>query len=60
MTDAGNPVVGHLEAAVEAAREVDMSASELMGLLFFYAHNVAQQAREAALQTPVEAATAAT
>lgn len=42
-------VIEHLDAAVAAAREEDMSASEILGLLFYYAHNVAQDAREAAL-----------
>lgn len=44
-----NEVVEHLEAAVEAAQEVEMPATELAGLLFFYAHNVAQEVREVAL-----------
>lgn len=43
-------VIEHLDAAVTAAREEDMSASEILGLLFYYAHNVAQDARESALR----------
>ena len=46
-----NPVVNHIEAAVNAAEESGMSACELIGLLYFYAHNVAQDAREHALAT---------
>lgn len=42
-------VIEHLDAAVAAAREEGMSASEILGLLFYYAHNVAQDARESAL-----------
>ncbi len=45
-------VIRHLNAAIEAAQESGMSASELMGLLFYYAHNVAQQTRQAAGGTP--------
>jgi hypothetical protein len=43
-------VIEHLDAAVAAAREEDMSVSEILGLLFYYAHNVAQDARESALR----------
>ncbi len=51
-------VASYLDMAVEAARQADMSASELMGMFFYYAHSVAegfrmgviseQEAREAA------------
>ena len=44
-----NEVVEHLEAAVAAAQEIEMPATELAGLLFFYAHNLAQEVREVAL-----------
>lgn len=49
-----NKVVEHLEAAVEAAQELEMPATELAGLLFFYAHNVAQEVREVALRAVEE------
>ncbi len=39
-------VIEHLELAIKAAQEEEMSASEIMGLLFYYAHNIAQEARE--------------
>lgn len=42
-------VVKHLDAAVAAALDEGMSTAELMGMLFYYAHNVAQGAREGAL-----------
>lgn len=46
-----DPVIEHLDAAVAAAEQQDMSTSELIGLLYYYAHNVAQEARESALST---------
>lgn len=53
-SDQNNPVIEHLERAIAAAQERNMSASEIMGLLFFYAHNVAQEARETALRDQAE------
>lgn len=35
-------VAAYLDMAVEAARQNDMSASELMGMFFYYAHSVAE------------------
>lgn len=45
-------VIDHIEAAIAAAERDNMSASEVIGLLFYYAHNVAQEARESALGAP--------
>lgn len=50
MTERTKEVVKHLDAAVEAAQEANMSTSEVIGMLFYYAHNLAQQARESALE----------
>lgn len=50
MADEVNPVIEHLELAMQAARDQEMSASEIIGLLHYYAHNIAQDAREAALR----------
>ncbi len=47
-------VVEHLDAAVEAAEKANMSTSEIIGMFFYYAHNLAQQARESALETANE------
>ena len=44
-------VIEHLEEAIEVAQEQGMTTSELIGLLFYYAHNVAQEARESALHS---------
>lgn len=55
MSEENNTVVEYLEMAVQAAQEQEMSASELIGLLFYYAHNVAQETRELALQNQLEA-----
>ena len=44
-----NKVVEHLEAAVAAAGKQEMPATELAGLLFFYAHNVAEEVRATAI-----------
>lgn len=59
MPDEVNPVIQHLDQAIEAARDQEMSASEIIGLLHYYAHNLAQDARESALrdQAPKGAAT---
>ena len=43
-------VIEHLEMAIKAAQDEEMSASEIMGLLFYYAHNIAQEARENAMR----------
>lgn len=60
MADDVNPVIEHLELALQAARDQEMSASEIIGLLHYYAHNIAQDARESALreQALQEASTA--
>ena len=50
MPDEVNPVIQHLDQAMEAARDQEMSASEIIGLLHYYAHNIAQDARESALR----------
>jgi hypothetical protein len=50
MPDEVNPVIEHLELAMRAARDQEMSASEIIGLLHYYAHNIAQDARESALR----------
>jgi len=47
-------VIDHLDHAVEAAEDMGMSSSELIGLLFYYAHNLAQDTREASLLTSDE------
>ena len=49
MAERSQEVVKHLDAAVAAAQEANMSTSEVIGMFFYYAHNLAQQAREAAL-----------
>lgn len=49
MSERASEVIEHLDAAVAAAEKANMSTSEIMGMLFYYAHNIAQQAREAAL-----------
>ncbi len=54
MSEEINPVIEYLERAVAAAQEHEMSTSETIGLLFYYAHNVAQEAREAALRDQAE------
>lgn len=44
-----NPDIGvtaYLDLALQAAREQDMNASELMGLLFYYAHSIAEGYRQ--------------
>jgi len=55
LDDDVSAVVGHLDAAIAAAHEEGMSAAELMGMLFYYAHNVAQGAREGVLVESAEA-----
>lgn len=50
MPNEVNPVIQHLDQAMQAARDQEMSASEIIGLLHYYAHNVAQDARESALR----------
>ncbi len=50
MSDRVDEVIEHLDAAVAAAERAEMSASEIMGMLFYYAHNIAQRARETALE----------
>ncbi len=57
-SDLESSVVAHLEAAVRTAEETGMSLSELIGLLFYYAHNLAQEARETALQPTPDVAAA--
>ena len=46
----GRSVTDHLEAAIVAADAAGMTTSELIGTFFYYAHSLAQEAREAALQ----------
>ena len=50
MAERSKEVVEHLDAAVEAAERAGMSTSEIIGMFFYYAHNLAQQARESALE----------
>lgn len=48
-----NPTVAvsqHLDAAIQAARDGQMSTSELMGLFFYYAHSIAASYRESVIQ----------
>ncbi len=42
-------VTDHLDRALAAAQEQEMSASELMGLFFYYAHSIAESYRQDAL-----------
>ena len=42
-------VTDHLDRALAAAQEEEMSASELMGLFFYYAHSIAESYRQDAL-----------
>lgn len=48
-------VIEKLDAVVMAAEEENMGTSELIGLLFFYSHNLAQEARDAAIKSEQEA-----
>ncbi len=50
MAERSEEVVKHLDAAVAAAESANMSTSEIIGMFFYYAHNLAQQARESALE----------
>ena len=50
MSEGPGEVIKHLDAAIAAAERAEMSASEIMGMLFYYAHNIAQRARETALE----------
>lgn len=43
---AAEAVTRHLDAALDAAREAQMSTSELVGLFFYYAHAIAASYRE--------------
>ena len=45
-------VIDHLDSALAVAREQHMAASELIGLLFYYAHCVAEGHRQDALENP--------
>ena len=47
-------VIEKLDAVVMAAEEENMGTSELIGLLFFYSHNLAQEARDAAIKSELE------
>ncbi len=49
MAERSEEVVKHLDAAVAAAESANMSTS-VIGMFFYYAHNLAQQARESALE----------
>lgn len=42
-------VVDYLDEAVVAAENEGMQMSELIGLFFYYAHNLSQQARDTAM-----------
>ncbi len=55
MSERTSEVIEHLDAAVAAAESANMSASEIMGMLFYYAHNIAQRARETALENQEDA-----
>lgn len=44
-----NKVINYLDLAVQAAEDKNMPTSELIGMFFFYAHNLAQEARDIAL-----------
>ena len=50
MAERSKEVVENLDAAVAAAERAGMSTSEIIGMFFYYAHNLAQQARESALE----------
>ena len=55
MSEGPGEVIEHLDAAVAAAERANMSASEIMGMLFYYAHNIAPRARETALENQDDA-----
>ena len=55
MSEGPGEVIEHLDAAVAAAERANMSASEIMGMLFYYAHTIAQRARETALENQDDA-----
>lgn len=42
----GPSVTDHLDMALTVARDQDMSAAELMGLFFYYAHSIAEGYRQ--------------
>lgn len=44
-------VTDHLDMAVIAAQDQGMSASELMGLFFYYAHSIAEGFRQDVLSS---------
>ncbi|MHA1565072.1 MAG: hypothetical protein ACTSX7_07150 [Alphaproteobacteria bacterium] len=50
MGERSRQVVEHLDAALKAAENANMSTSHTIGMFFYYAHNLAQQALEAALE----------
>ena len=54
MSEKRRKVIEHLDLAVKAAEREQMSTSELIGLLFYYAHNLAQRARETALEAETD------
>lgn len=54
MAERSKEVVEHLDAAVAAAERANMSTSEVIGMFHYYAHNLAQQARENALRDEAE------
>jgi len=47
-------VVQKLDTAVLTAEEEGMGTSELIGLFFYYAHNLAQEARDTATKNAQE------
>lgn len=59
-TPARTRVVGHIEAAIQEAQDQQMSVSELLGLLFFYAQAVAQDARLNAAEAANDGSASAT
>ncbi len=54
MGERSQQVVEHLDAALKAAEDANMNTSETIGMFFYYAHNLAQQARENALDRTAE------
>ncbi len=49
MAERSKEVIEHLDLAVQAAERANMSTSEIIGMFFYYAHNLAQRARDSAL-----------
>lgn len=49
VNDEQGCVIKYLDLAVQSAEDEEMPMSELIGLLFYYAHNLAHEARNIAL-----------